>query len=328
MRNIFFIFFIALLTQVSAQYKGIGGELLSKDAYQYGRYQVKLTPSDDSAYTSSFFLHSKIKNQTQTIKFDINAQQSVCYISSQNIYIAKIFDVRNKEAQYNIEWTPNRIKCSINEEIIIDTAFDTALLNKPSRIGLSIWRENKKTNSITEVDTTLAEARNFQYYEYINDNPDSFKLKHSDNFNEFNMVFWTKSTERYPENMLQNDSTMLFFDNSKLQIISLSYKTRTGIFKRASHKEYPKRINVSRYELLGNTPSLILTFSDTIYSLDRSVNNFVLENHQIIKSKLKADYKTVVLTLEKALDHRTSLKYYPINSRFRKPQTIEIIKGE
>lgn len=328
MRNPFFIFFITTISHlINAQYKGIGGELLSKYSYRYGKYEVKLSPPTDSSYSSSFFLHAKIKNNIQTIKIDINFKQSFCYISSPKLNISKPFKA-SKDVICSIEWTPNSIKCIANGMLLIDTTFTTGPLSMPSQVGLSIWRENIKNNLISQLDTTLAEATDFKYYEYVGDNTSSFKLKYTDNFNEFNSTYWIKSTESYHENILRNDTSMLFFDSQKLQLISLSYKTKVGIFKRAFNEGAPKRIQTINYKLFDNSPYLFLAFSDSIYARDKGIKNFTIENNKIIKSKLKSDYKTVILTLEKPIDHKAYLKYYPINSRFNKPQIIEIVVGE
>ncbi len=328
MRQTFLIFFnVTIFHLINAQYTGIGGELLSKYSYSYGKYEVKLTPPTDSSYFSSFFLYSKIKNNIQTIKFDINSKETFCYINSSKLNIFKSY-ITDKDLICSIEWMPNGIRCFANGIPLIDTTFTAGSLSMPSQIGLSIWRENIKDNLIKQLDTTLAEAKDFKHYEYVGDNPSSFKLKYSDNFNEFNRNYWIKSTESYHENILRNDTSMLFFDSQKLQLISLSHKTKAGFFKRAFHEGTLKRIQTINYKLLDDTPSLFLTFSDSIYSHDKSIKNFMIEHNMIIKSKLKSDYKTVVLTLEKPIDHKAYLKYYPIDSRFNKPQIIEIVVSE
>lgn len=320
MRKIYFLIFKTFVFCLQAQLAQYGAEIYSKASYKYGKFETVLTPSDKSRYITSFYLYTD-QGKGASLNFELSKDGSVCYLVDQQYY--RVDSLKpSPTASLTIEWTPIAVKYFMDTQLVMEVPLNETQLTQAMKVGFTIWKRHD-ARELLKADTSLSELDSFKYHAYT---PNGFEEKHTDNFDQLDTKFWTKSTAKYADNVLQNDTNMLFVDKGKLQMIGLSYKIKNykRLFKRDRWQAPSPYITNAAYKASPDEPCIVLTYSDTIYSPDKNVKNFKIEDIKITKSKLKADYKTVVLYLEKPIDKPINLLYFPTRARFRKPQVVKL----
>lgn len=321
MRKAYFLIFKTLLFCLLGQSVQYGAEIYSQANYTYGRFEAVLSPSAKSGYITSFQLFAD-QNQRTALGFELSKNGSICYFLSKKVYLEDSLKQSTLASSYVIEWTPTSVKYFVDSQLALEIPTQDTPLTQPMKVGFTLWKRNKGTEVYT-ADTTLSELEDFKYHAYT---ATGFESQYTDAFDQLNTSYWTKSIAKYPDNVLQNDTNMLFVDKGKLQMIALGYKIKgyKRIFRRDKGQDIVPHIVSLSNETIKGAPCVVLSFSDSIYNVDKNVKNFEIDGPTILKSKLKSDYKTVILYLNKPLDRPSRLLYFPVRSRFRKPQVIKL----
>jgi hypothetical protein len=299
-----FLIFLGITLGLNAQpTTRIGSEIISKKKFGIGSLEAAIANSNNNC----------ISNKPTYFGFEITKDTIKAVYQNDFNYSENKTTSAKQFKNLKIKWTSNSILLETENELVLSQSYDSTIFPKELKLIATIWQS---CNS-NLLDTTLAEI---DFIKFTNDSN-----TWEENFDKNTSINWEKSTQKYSESFSKNDTTLIVADKGNIQLISLAFKNKStkGFFKRNPNESKQAKIINAKY-IAQNKPMIVLNFSDSIYLPDKHIKNFNITNNNIKKTKIKNDYKTVCLSLEKKITTKSKLVYMPIIGRYRRPQSFEI----
>ncbi|MDP3148085.1 MAG: family 16 glycosylhydrolase [Ignavibacteria bacterium] len=285
-----------------------GGELLTKEAYLYGRFETRCKPPQGSGFLATLFTFNfalQSSAEWNEIAFDFlsrydhdvqlltigpgqvlhNSHQWVDFVSSDDFH------------DYGFEWTPQYIAWFIDGvEVYRRTQSDIAGFIYPQKIGMDIWQPSYITWSGQLDDRVLPVFAYYDWASYAAYTPgtgdmgtgNNFTRQWKDEFDSLDQNRWEKFTGTFdgnncdfvPENVVLHDGAM---------ILCLTKESLPGYVDQS-----PPVVLWTR--ALGNT--IQLGFSEDVEKASaENKSNYISSGLAIINANLLTDQRTVILTV-------------------------------
>ena len=222
-------------------------EIYSKQAYQYGRYEMRMRVAKGSGVLSTFFTYKNGSEQTGTFWEEIDIEvfgknnatqwQSNVIIGT-NPNLKRTEQVHTAAASlgdayhtYVLEWTPNYIAWFVDgTEVrrINGGQYVTSLIN-PQDLRFNLWAANIAEWVGPWNDNILPV---YQFVNYVQYQPyvassNSFGTGWRDDFNSFDTSRWGKANWTFGENLADFDTNNVVVKNGTL-VLALTREGQTG----------------------------------------------------------------------------------------------------
>jgi len=336
MKFIWFLSLIIILNQISGIAKDYkGGELRTKEAYTYGRFEVRYKASSGSGQTSTFFTYhdfttgdindwneldieilGRYKND---IQFNAITPGRINHVHHQWVNFSPYTDFHN----YAIEWTPEYIAWFIDgSEVYSQTGGHVSTLNKPQKIMMNIWNPAYDGWVGSWDDRILPLFAYYDWVSYASYTPgagntgtgNDFTLQWKDDFDIWNQSRWQKASHTFEGNNCDFTPENVFFKDGKM-ILCLTDNVNTGY---VDHN--PPSVLWAR----AIKDTIIVLFSEEVEkeSAERT-SNYMISGVSILSATLLDDNRTVKLAVSGMdLSNSYNLVVLGIKDRSPTPNTL------
>ncbi|MCD6116672.1 family 16 glycosylhydrolase [bacterium] len=302
-KYIILIVFISTITVYAKNYKG--AELRTKQAYLYGRFEVRYKASWGSGQTSTFFTYNDDYPNTPWNEIDIEILgrydddvQFNTITNYQTNHLRHQFVNFNPGLDfhtYGIEWTPSYVAWFIDGiEVYRQTGEHISLLKYPQKIMMNIWNPAYSDWVGEFDDRTLPFFAYYDFVSYSSYTPgqgncgtgNNFILQWTDEFDSFNNSRWQKATHTWNGNNSDFIQENCLFKDGKM-ILCLTDNYNTGY----TDKNPP----VVMWAIAADD-SVIVRFSEDVTEPSaENLLNYVVPGAQVQSARLLRDQRTVVL---------------------------------
>jgi len=299
---------LLLLMSLSAGKDFAGAEYRTKEAFTYGRFEVRYKSSAGAGQTSTFFTYHELGSEGTAAWNEIDIEILGRYDNDvqfnpitpgqiNHVYHRWVgFDPSEAYHVYAFEWTPEYVAWFIDgEEAHRQTGAHIEQLNREQKIMMNIWPPQYKDWVGTLDSKTLPL---FAYYDYVSyaaytpGNGDTgteqnFTFQWKDDFDEVDYNRWEKATHTFQGNNCDFVPENVVFRDGKL-ILCLTEKEVTG---------YTDQNPPFAQWAMFNDGVIYIRFSE---ELDRvtaeNPANYLLRNGGTLESiELAENLRTVVL---------------------------------
>lgn len=194
----------------------MGAEIRTIETFQYGRFEVRMKPSEASGMIYSFFtFYDEVDFATSWNEIDIeilgrysNEVQFNAIVGnhqmSEKRYVLP-FNPHEDFHDYAFTWTPQYIAWSVDGiEVYRLTGTNAVLkMNHPQKIMMNVWPSSSVAwaGTIDASKFPLEAAYDYvKYYAYQPTSKDTFKLKWTDNFDQLDVSRWQLATHTFDSN--------------------------------------------------------------------------------------------------------------------------------
>ncbi|MDP2038886.1 MAG: family 16 glycosylhydrolase [Ignavibacteria bacterium] len=285
-----------------------GGELITKEAYLYGRFETRCKPPQGSGFLATLFTFNfalKSSEEWNEIAFDFLGRYDH---DVQVLTIGPGQNLRNGHPwvdfiksddfhDYAFEWTPNYIAWFIDGvEVYRQAQAHIAGFKYSQKIGMDIWQPSYITWSGLFDDRVLPV---FAYYDWVSyaaytpgtgnkGTDNNFTMQWKDEFDSWDQNRWEKFSGTFdgnncdfiPENVVFKDGAMILCLTKESPIGSNDQSPPTVLWTRA----------------LGNT--IQLGFSKDVETVSaENESNYISSGLTVTNAVLLADHRTVMLTV-------------------------------
>jgi len=312
-KYIILIVFISTITVYAKNYKG--AELRTKQAYLYGRFEVRYKASWGSGQTSTFFTYNDDYPNTPWNEIDIEILgrydddvQFNTITNYQTNHLRHQFVSFNPGLDfhtYGIEWTPSYVAWFIDGvEVYRQTGEHISLLKYPQKIMMNIWNP-AYSDWVGEFDDRTLPF--FAYYDFVSyssytpgqgncGTDNNFTLQWTDEFNNFNSSRWQKATHTWNGNNSDFIQENCLFKDGKM-ILCLTDNYNTG---------YTDKNSPVVMWAIAEDDSVIVHFSENVTETSaENLLNYVIPGAQVHNARLLRDKRTVVLRVNGMLKSNT-----------------------
>jgi len=312
-KYIILIVFISTITVYAKNYKG--AELRTKQAYLYGRFEVRYKASWGSGQTSTFFTYNDDYPNTPWNEIDIEILgrydddvQFNTITNYQTNHLRHQFVSFNPGLDfhtYGIEWTPSYVAWFIDGvEVYRQTGEHISLLKYPQKIMMNIWNP-AYSDWVGEFDDRTLPF--FAYYDFVSyssytpgqgncGTDNNFTLQWTDEFNNFNSSRWQKATHTWNGNNSDFIQENCLFKDGKM-ILCLTDNYNTG---------YTDKNPPVVMWAIAEDDSVIVHFSENVTETSaENLLNYVIPGAQVHNARLLRDKRTVVLRVNGMLKSNT-----------------------
>ncbi|MBU2585733.1 MAG: family 16 glycosylhydrolase [Bacteroidetes bacterium] len=344
MKKIFYLFMVLLLPMLSISKDFKGAELRTKTAYVYGRFEAKIKSAHREGMLSSFFTYHEISNLSEWNEIDIEILGRYLDIIQFNTITANQANhVRYQFVDFNphldfhvyaFEWTPSYVAWFIDgTEVYRQTGAHIQTLNRAQKIMMNIWIP-EYPNWVGSWDPNVLPA--FAYYDWVSyysytpgssnyGTGNNFTHVWTDNFDSWDQSRWEKATHTWGGNNSDFIQENVIFKDG-LMILCLTNSTNIGYVDLKGPSLLSARITDDK--IIANfTEELDLISSETI-------SNYIIPSVTITNVKLRADLKSVELTVS-GFDYANTYNLIVMNVKDRAPipnvmsaRAVTIIKSK
>ena len=215
-RFIFFIISMCFTSALCAQEKRyLGAEIRTIETFQYGKFEVRMKPSEASGMIYSFFtFYDGVDFSTKWNEIDVeilgryaNEVQFNAIVGNHQMFEKRYVLPFNPHADfhtYAFVWTPTYIAWSVDgAEVYRQTGEHIAKMNSPQKLMMNVWPSSSVgwAGKIDETKFPLEAAYDYvKYYSYQPASKDTFKLKWTDDFNQLDFGRWQLATHTFDTN--------------------------------------------------------------------------------------------------------------------------------
>ena len=321
--KIIFLLFLSVLVSETSAKKYKGAEYRTKEAFVYGRFEVRYKPANREAVVSSFFTYHDITDSTSWNEIDLEIvgryQNSVQY----NI-ITKGFgyNIRNQHTNfdpyedfhvYAFEWTPDYVAWFIDSvEVYRTTGENVKTLRYPQKLMMNIWNPVYTGWVGYWQDYSLPAFSEYDWIEYSSYTPgngnhgtgNDFTSQWHDDLDSMDTNRWQAATHTFggnqadfiPENIVFKDGIMT---------LCLTDSKDTGLVDNISPEVIWARENYDR--------SITIQFSEEIDQSAGSIpTNYLVGGSTIKEAQISPSRKTVKLITE-GYDPSVGHTVFPMN---------------
>jgi beta-glucanase (GH16 family) len=301
------VFLFSASLSFAKKYKG--AEVSTNEKFLYGRFEVKMKSTRGSGVINSFFtfyddpdfvenwneidieILGRYQNQVQYNGIIKNHEMHE-YRQPLSFNPHKAFHV------YSFDWTPDYIAWSVDgKEVYRDTAAYVKNMNKPQKLMMNLWISNAPGWAGTWADSILpiqSEYEFVKYYEF-NSKKNEFKLKWTDEFDEWDGGRWSKASHTFEENLCDFAPENARVQNGVL-VLSL---TKSQLARSTPAEDFitnDKKGKIASAKIESET-TIKIRFAGDTYKPQASKSNFKIEGLEVLKTKLYADLRTLDITV-------------------------------
>ncbi len=314
MKNKFLILFFLLLpaTLVMAQPKKyVGAEIRTKEAFLYGRFEVKMKSCEASGMLMSFFtFYDSPDFVTNWNEIDIeilgrynNEVQFNAIVGNHQMHEHRQVLTYNPHELYHVyafDWTPEYISWSVDgKELHKQTGEHIAKMNKAQKIMMNIWpSEFWEWTGPWKEDKLPLEAM-YEYVKYYTYNPkgnEQFELNWTEEFDRLDLQRWDFATHSFDGNACQFDPS-----NGKVKDGKMVLTLTKSEFESAEEtpKEDKKDHSIIASAIIADDNTIRISFSGAVNRVNARKENFKIAGVEILKTKFAMDMINVQLLTSK-----------------------------
>lgn len=288
-----------------------GAEYRTKDAFTYGRFEVRMKAAHRDGMLSSFFTYfdgtpsdpwaaykwNEIDLEIMG-RYDDNIQFNTItpegnHVSHYPMSASPVLDYHT----YAFEWTPDYVAWFVDGvEVLRQTGDHIATLTRPQKIMMNVW--NPLNENWAGVFNPLALPA-FAYYDWVSyysytpgsgnyGTGNNFMPDWTDNFDSYDTTRWEKGIHTFGGNGCDFIEENAVFDNGKL-ILCLTNQTNIGYTDVAAPSILWARASADK---------VLAMFSEEIDKTSaENIANYIIPNVTINSAKLKPDLKSVELSV-------------------------------
>ncbi|MEW5799522.1 MAG: family 16 glycosylhydrolase [Bacteroidota bacterium] len=284
-----------------------GAEYRTKEAFTYGRFEVRMKSAQREGMLASFFTYHEITSTADWNEIDIEILGRYSDdIQFNPITPGQINHVSHYQTLFNpaldfhtyaFEWTPTYVAWFVEgKEVHRQTGAHIEALNLPQKIMMNIWNPTYP-NWAGEWNENVLPA--FAYYDWVSYSaftPDSgttgtdsnFTLKWKDEFDSWDQTRWEKATHTWGGNGCDFVHENAVFKDGKL-ILCLTKETALGFTDNVT-----PNVNVARAEKDG----ILIVFTEEVDSVSATTpSNYLITGKSVTNAVLYSDQKRVKLTV-------------------------------
>jgi hypothetical protein len=194
-----------------------GAEYRTRQAFAYGRFEVRMKSAAVSGVTSTFFTYAEISSLAEWNEIDIEIMGRYANeVQYNTITPGQVNHVQRQVVRFNphqgfhdyfFEWTPDYVSWGIDGyEVYRQTGDHIATLQRAQKIMMNIWQPSS-------VDWAGSFNRNalpvYAYYDWIRYSSytpgvgDNFTVQWQDDLNSYDAVRWDMGTHTFDGNNCQ-----------------------------------------------------------------------------------------------------------------------------
>lgn len=317
-----------------------GAEYRTKDAFTYGRFEVRMKSAGREGMLSSFFTYfdgtesdpwaaykwNEIDLEIMG-RYDDNVQFNTITLG-QTSHVSHYPTSFSPHLDYHIyafEWTPEYVAWFVDgAEVVRQTGGHILSITRPQKIMMNVWNPLYE-NWAGIINPASLPA--FAYYDWVSyyaytpgtgnyGTENNFTLNWTDDFDSMDSTRWEKGTHSFPGNGCDFIEENAVFKDGKL-ILCLTNSTNTGYTDITPPSVLWARTNSS--------DKITVAYSEEVNQSDaENISKYYITDSQVsIKNaKLLDDLKTVELGVSGInLSNSYLLIIYPIKDRASIPNT-------
>lgn len=285
-----------------------GAEYRTKEAFLYGRFEVRLKSANTEGILSSFFTYAEITSTSEWNEIDIEilgrypddvqfntiTPGQVNHVKHQPV----TFNPHTEYHTYAFEWTPAYVAWFIDDvEVARQTGTHIFTLNRAQKLMMNVWIPTHPDWVGPFYSSSLPA---FAYYDWISvysytpgqgnyGTGNNFTLKFKDELNSWDTTIWEKATHTFENNDVDFIHANIVFENGKM-ILCITDATNTG------YKDVAKPTVVWARMQHGK---VMVRFSEVVDKASaETLANYVLSDVTIKSASLMTDNKTVMLEVD------------------------------
>lgn len=284
-----------------------GAEYRTKEAFTYGRFEVRLKSAYREGVLSTFFTYND--NYPNTVWNEIDIEILGRYsddIQFNPITPGQINHVSHYQAAFNpaqdyhvygFEWTPTYVAWFVDSvEVHRQTGAHIQALNLPQKIMMNIWNP-VYSNWVGEWNENVLPA--FAYYDWVSYSSytpgvgtggtgNNFTFQWRDDFDSWDQTRWDKATHTFNGNNCDFIHANAVFQDGKL-ILCLTKENATG---------YNDNIGPSVKFSRAETDGILIRFTEEVDPISaQTPSNYINTTRPITSAVLQNDSQSVFLTL-------------------------------
>jgi beta-glucanase (GH16 family) len=282
-----------------------GAEVRTNEKFLYGRFEVKMKSTRGNGVINSFFTFYDepdfVENWNE-IDIEIlgRYQNQVQYngiIKNHEMHEYRqplTFNPHTAFHVYAFDWTPEYIAWSVDgKEVYRDSGAYVKEMNKPQKMMMNLWISNAPGWAGPWADTILPVQSEYEYVKYyeLNDKKKEFRLKWTDEFDDWDGGRWSKASHTFEENLCDFAPENARVQNGML-VLSL---TMSSIAKSAPAEEIitnNKKGKIASAKI-ENENTIKITFAGDTYKPQANKLNFKIDGLEVLKTKLYPDLRTL-----------------------------------
>lgn len=288
---------------IAKNYKG--AEYRTKEAFVYGRFEVRYKPARKEGVVSSFFTYHEFTNQTGWNEIDIEfIGRNDNHVQFNIITPNQKFHIRNQYLDfdpyldfhdYAFEWTPDYVAYFVDGVEVWKTQGDfVKTLQYPQKIMMNIWNPVYTNWVGTWNDAYLPAIAEYDYISYSSYTPGTGNLGTSNNFtfqwkdelDFFDESRWEKATHTFGGNQADFIQENAVFSNSSSMYLCLTNETDLGYVDKVKPIVLYARENFDK--------SITCVFSEEVDSTSAvNKSNYVFPGLSISSIEFQTDRRSV-----------------------------------
>ena len=303
--SILILITISISFPANAQKRYKGAEYRTKEAYTYGRFEVRMKSAQREGMLASFFTYYDGGGSTNWNEIDIEIMgRYKDEIQFNTITPGQTNHVRSQFVSFNpaldfhiyaIEWTPQYVAWFIDgEEVYRQTGVHIQTLTHPQKIMMNIWNP-AYTNWAGEWNDYVLPA--FAFYDWVSyylyspgsgnyGTNNNFTHQWTDNFTSWDQVRWDKATHTFDGNNCDFVKENAAFYDGKL-ILCLTDNINLGYTDKVTPSPVHARILNNKITVEFNEEIEKTTAEDK--------NNFIVPTIAIDSVRQLPDQKSVAI---------------------------------
>ncbi len=303
---LFLTVFFSSVTRVTAnEYKG--AEYRTKEAYTYGRFEVRMKAPNREGMLASFFTYWDGGESTWNEidieimgRYNDNVQFNVITPTQSGNHVAHypMINPPNLDFHtYAFEWTPQYVSWFVDGEMVVRQLGEhVQTLTKPQKIMMNIWPPQWETWAGILNPLTLPAFAYYDWVSYYNYTPgtgnygtgNNFSHNWTDNFDSWDTAKWEKATHTWSGNKSDFIQENAVFNNGNL-ILCLTNSTNIG---------YTDVTGPSILYARASTDKVLVVFSEEVdQTLAEDVTKYFINGVTINSAILLPDLKSVELSV-------------------------------
>lgn len=303
------ILFAVFLSQASLSAKTYkGAEYRTKEAYTYGRFEVRMKSFEKEGMLASFFTYHEISTTADWNEIDLeimgrysNNVQFNAITSGQVNHVRANYVPFNPSLDfhtYAFEWTPNYVSWFVDgTEFYRQTGSHIQTMNKAQKIMMNVWCPAYSGWAGTFSPAFLPAFAYYDFVSYYAYTPGSgsygtgnnFSLQWKDDFNSWDQSRWEKATHTWDGNNCDFITDNAVIKDGML-ILCLTDSYHTGYTDKTAPQPMWARAEGSKIKI---------KFSEELNKTTaETASNYTIAGTTIKSASLLDDRKTVELTIE------------------------------
>ncbi|MBI2429944.1 MAG: family 16 glycosylhydrolase, partial [Ignavibacteriales bacterium] len=312
-----------------------GAEYRTKQAFTYGRFEVRMKSAQREGMLSSFFTYHEITSTADWNEIDIEIMGRYADdIQFNPITPGQINHVSHYRSSFNpgldfhtyaFEWTPTYVAWFVDgSEVHRQTGAHIEALNLSQKIMMNVWNPTYPNWAGQWNENVLPAFAYYDWVSYAAYTPDSgktgtdsnFTLLWKDEFDSWDQTRWEKATHTFGGNGCDFVRENAVFKDGKL-ILCLTKETALGYTDTGA-----ANVNVVRAEHDG----VLIVFTEEVDSISATTpSNYLITGKSITKAILYSNQKSVKLTVaEYDTGSISNVIIMNVKDRFSPPNAIGV----